>query len=55
MDNEAGCDERVRAEWGCPECGERRVDWLIWQDDTVVRCESCGREYIPGQREGGAA
>jgi len=29
----------------CPDCGERRVDFLAWIDDTTVRCLVCGYEY----------
>ena len=34
----------------CQDCGEARMDWLVWQDDEVgeyVRCATCGNEYIP--------
>ena len=33
---------------GCPSCGERDVDRLVWHDDdTHVRCD-CGRDFVPG-------
>jgi hypothetical protein len=31
----------------CPKCGEARQDRLVWEDDTVVRCGSCGTRYEP--------
>ena len=32
----------------CPRCGERDADRLVWQDEELVRCESCGRSCEPG-------
>ena len=32
----------------CPGCSESRADMLVWQDDELVRCSSCGMEYRPG-------
>ena len=32
---------------GCPICGERRVDYLVWLDDEWVRCTSCRIQYDP--------
>ncbi len=32
---------------GCPECGEARVDYLVWQNDDTVTCTTCGHEYTP--------
>ena len=37
-------DELVQPKWACPQCGERRMDYLILDDDTV-RCQSCGTAY----------
>ena len=34
---------------GCPCCKERRVEWLVWLDDESVRCETCGKRYVPGE------
>ena len=35
----------------CPNCGENRVDELVWQDDPAIGeyvwCASCGEEYDP--------
>ncbi|MFH1485707.1 MAG: hypothetical protein ABIH46_06525 [Chloroflexota bacterium] len=31
----------------CPQCGERRMDWLVWRHDDVVQCATCGRVYEP--------
>jgi len=34
---------------GCPACGERRQDWLVWTPDgEAVRCATCGALYTPG-------
>lgn len=36
--------------YGCPYCGERRIDELIWQDDyELVQCQSCGFRYDPSE------
>ena len=33
---------------GCPQCGERCLDKLVWQDDgETVRCSTCGTRYTP--------
>ncbi|HZW06151.1 MAG TPA: hypothetical protein VFF65_03425, partial [Phycisphaerales bacterium] len=37
---------------GCPECGERDPDRLVWgsaegEDPATVRCASCGIVYEP--------
>ena len=30
----------------CPECGEDRMDWLIWSDDgDELECQTCGEVY----------
>ena len=31
----------------CPQCGERRPERLVWQNDTMVRCTSCQGFYEP--------
>jgi len=31
----------------CPQCGEKRIDWLVWQDDERVKCSTCGEVYAP--------
>ena len=36
----------------CPRCGESRVDFLVWLDDEIVQCTSCGETYEPGQNTG---
>ncbi len=40
-------DDLVLPTLGCPACGERRVDYLAWIDDDVVRCTTCDVEYEP--------
>ena len=32
----------------CPNCGERRTDRLMMDDDAVVHCGRCGADYRPG-------
>lgn len=40
-------DERVPAKWGCPACGETRMDWLGWgEDGETVTCATCRAEYV---------
>jgi len=40
-------DEVAEAD-GCPRCGERSVDSLVWQDDgETVHCTNCGTRYTP--------
>ena len=48
-------EDTVDAVWGCPECGERRVDWLIWLNDQTVQCQTCGSEYRPDDAKGDAS
>ena len=39
----------------CPDCGERRVDYLLWNNLTAkpvgdadfVECQTCGCVYVP--------
>jgi hypothetical protein len=38
--------DEVAPECACPECGERHVDRLVWEDD-LVRCASCGITFEP--------
>jgi len=40
----------VLAAFGCPGCGERREDELVWIDDDVVECQSCGAHYDPEEK-----
>ncbi len=49
------CQELVEEVFGCPRCGERRVDWLVWDDDgEQVTCSTCGQVYDPsGGQDGG--
>jgi hypothetical protein len=34
---------------GCPDCGERDADRLVWLDDDRVECQACRAIYRPGQ------
>lgn len=37
--------ETVPEGYGC-DCGEMRIDWLIWSDDgEVITCATCGNSY----------
>jgi len=34
----------------CPVCEERRMDWLVWDEDgESVTCATCGNAYAPGK------
>ena len=50
----ANGDELVVRSSACPVCGERRMDWLAFNDDNgeIVHCLSCHALYLPGQRFG---
>ena len=37
--------ETVGPDEYCPVCHESRMDYLVWQDDETIRCETCGCEY----------
>jgi len=39
--------EFVSAEDACPGCGERDMDRLVWLNDALVRCATCGKTYSP--------
>lgn len=39
--------DRVSEANGCPSCGERDMDILVWEDDEDVRCATCGVVYNP--------
>ena len=31
----------------CPKCGEKRIDYLVWVDDVIVKCSICKKTYEP--------
>jgi Zn ribbon nucleic-acid-binding protein len=34
----------------CPECYEKRTDWLVWDEDgELVTCARCGCVYDPAE------
>ena len=33
----------------CRGCSENRVDWLVWINDDVVECQTCGAHYDPSE------
>lgn len=41
--------ELVHPSAACPNCGERKVDLLVWQDDDSVRCSRCQATYEPSK------
>jgi len=44
----AQLDDEVASTGACPKCGERRVDYLVWQKDGKhVKCTTCGKRYTP--------
>lgn len=42
--------DEVGPECACPECGERHTDRLVWEEDDLVRCDSCGITFDPAAR-----
>jgi uncharacterized Zn finger protein len=44
----ANAPELVDPKDGCPRCGERSTDRLVWKDDEHVECHTCGTVYLPG-------
>jgi transcription elongation factor Elf1 len=37
---------KVERAFRCPQCGERRVDQLVWiEDGEAVECQRCGTVY----------
>ena len=49
----------VEPGFACPWCGEREMDLLVWVEDDVVECHTCGCRYDPNEgmiwREGDPA
>lgn len=43
----------VSPDSACPKCSERDIDCLVWIDDDIVRCATCGTEYDPLKQNGG--
>lgn len=35
------------AAYACRKCGERRHDWLAWDEDERLHCQTCGHVYDP--------
>jgi len=41
-------DDLVAEQDACPKCGERRLDFLVWQKGgKYVKCTTCGKRYAP--------
>lgn len=38
-------DEETTDDLPCPVCGEKRISYLIWQDDDTLLCWNCGNVY----------
>jgi rubredoxin len=36
---------QVAEHHACPQCGERRTDFLEWLDDDRVKCQTCNTIY----------
>lgn len=49
----ANTENMVAPQDGCPNCGERDADGLVWREDESVECQRCGTVYRPGEREDG--
>ena len=44
----AQLDDTVAEQDGCPDCGERGLDNLVWEKDgRHVKCTTCGKRYAP--------
>ncbi|MEX1231991.1 MAG: hypothetical protein WEB58_17230 [Planctomycetaceae bacterium] len=39
--------DNVPPDAGCPNCGERDVDNLVWVSDEMVQCSRCRTTYRP--------
>ncbi len=48
-------DHRLPEEDGCPKCGERHPDRLVWDEEGAsVTCLECGTTYrLDEAKEGG--
>jgi len=34
--------------FACPDCGEREMDHLVWNDEwDLVECQTCGARFDP--------
>ena len=42
--------EMVAKIFGCPKCGNRRMDSLEFLEDDVVECGACGTIYDPSKQ-----
>jgi uncharacterized Zn finger protein len=42
---------RVTVAYACPQCGERRIDYLVWNEEERVECQTCGQVYDPTEKE----
>jgi len=40
-------EDTVRPDRACPTCRENRMDWLVWNEDEMVACQTCGCHYVP--------
>lgn len=44
-------NETVPEAWGCPQCGERGMDNLNWDENgEMVTCAACGETYTSAAR-----
>lgn len=49
---DADAEDTVSPDEQCPNCHERRMDWLT-NRDGIITCESCGHVYdLEPDREG---
>jgi hypothetical protein len=41
-------DELAPEYYACPNCGERRLDWLVWDEDVdELTCAACLHRWTP--------
>jgi rubredoxin len=42
--------DEVTVACACPQCGERRMDCLVWNEEELVECTTCGQVYDPNEQ-----
>jgi predicted RNA-binding Zn-ribbon protein involved in translation (DUF1610 family) len=46
-------DDLIEPSDACPNCGERRIDRLWWDEtgEEYVTCDTCGFKYDPFEKD----
>jgi hypothetical protein len=51
---ESNCNsDKVKRQFGCPNCKNQIMDELVWLDDETVKCTRCKTEYKITENKGG--